>query len=322
MDHTTLSLGLQSHAQHDDGDDLSASTSQLHISQSRHKRFRQHDSASQEESLDTSQPQFIIFNAKVTDTQTDIFNTLTPAFNLASIPPLAYLERIDFVGFPSIYNYHEKQAIMTVFDPTLTQQITEIVAQSLQTSFPRTQDTQPALPTVCDIDTTSFSGRGFPWYCQVRTCPFHNKCRFIYCDTLEGATLAQDHGRLVHGELFNELTVDTLNSIGWRKCCPLCPELYLITESLAEHRKRCFLHDSHQIWLQKPGTSISPSRTGVSAPLYLICPNARVRELDEILQRDPLIDHSSLYLTVSQWYLDSIRDTTTPTTDPNADHEL
>jgi hypothetical protein len=82
------------------------------------------------------------------------------------------------------------------------------------------------------------------------------------------------------------------------------------------------LHDSHQVWLQKPGTSLSPSRTGVSAPLYLICPNARVRELDAILQRDPLIDHSSLYMTVSQWYLDSIRDSTTPTTDPTVDHEL
>ena len=211
---------------------------------------------------------------------------------------------------------------MTVTDPTLTSQIMDIVAQSLSTSFPRTQDTPPTLPTVCDIDTTSFSGRGFPRFCQVRTCPFHNNGRFIYRDTPEGAAMAQEHGRLVHGELLNELSTDTLRSIGWRKCCPLCPELYLITDDLTNHRKRCFLHDSHQVWLQKPGTSLSPSRTGVSAPLYLICPNARVRELDAILQRDPLIDHSSLYMTVSQWYLDSIRDSTSPTTDPTDNHEL
>jgi hypothetical protein len=322
MDQTTLSLDLRSDAPHDDGDDLSASTSQLHISQQRHKRFRQYDGASQEESLDTSQPQYIIFNAKITDTHVNIFNTLTPAFSDASIPPSAYLERLDFVGFPSVYNYHEKQAIMTVFDSTLTQQITEIVAHSLPTSFPRTQDTAPALPTVCDIDTRRFSGRGFPRFCQIRTCPLHNNGQFIFRDTAAGAELAQEHGRLVHGDLLNELSADTLLNIGWRKCCPLCPELYLITEDLAAHRKRCFLHDSHQVWLQTPGTSISPSRTGVSAPLYLICPNARVRELDAILQNNPLIDQSSLYLTVSQWYLDSIRGSPTPTTDPNDDHEL
>jgi hypothetical protein len=238
------------------------------------------------------------------------------------IPSSAYLEKIDFVGFPSIYNYHEKLGIITVFDPRMTEAITEIVADVMQTSFPRIQDIKPTIPTVCDIDTTQFSGRGFPRYCQIRTCPFHNGGKFIFRDTHAGVKLAQEHGRHVHGDLLNELTTETLNSIGWRKCCPLCSELFLITDDLTEHRRHCFLHDSHQIWLQQPGTSISPSRTGIASPLYLICPNSRIRELDRILQDDPLVDHASLYLRVSEWYFESIRDRSNPTADPEIDHEL
>ena len=224
--------------------------------------------------------------------------------------------------YPSVYNYHEKQGIITVFDPNMTETITEIVAKVLPTSFLRIQDIQPTLPTVCDIDTTQFSGQGFPRYCQVRTCPFHTGGKFIFQDTPAGIALAQEHGRHVHGNLLNELSTDTLRSIGWRKCCPLCPELYLITDDLTEHRRRCFLHDSHQVWLQQPGTSLSPSRTRIASPLYLICPNARIGELDRILQDAPLIDHTSLYLRVSEWYFESIRDNSHPTADPDIEHEL
>ena len=318
MDH---SQSLLSH-QVDDADELSTSASQLQITQTGHKRSRQSDGASQDETHDSSQPQYIIFNAKITDTSADIFHTLMPDLDDASIPPSAYLEKIDFMGFPSVYNYHEKLGVITVFDPTMTDTITDLVAKALQTSFPRVQDVQPTLPSVCDIDTTQFSGRGFPRYCQVRTCPFHNGGKYIFRDTPAGVTLAQEHGRHVHGDLLNELSTDTLKNIGWRKCCPLCPELFLITDDLDGHRRRCFLHDSHQVWLQQPGTSISPSRTGVASPLYLICPNARVRELDRILQDDPLIDHASLYLRVSEWYFDSIRENSHPTTDPEIDDEL
>ena len=318
MDHSQSLLSQQV----DDADELSTSTSQLQISNTRHKRSRQSDGASQEETHDSTQPQFIIFNAKITDTYADIFRMLMNDLEGNFIPPSAYLEKIDFIGYPSIYNYHEKLGIITVFDPTRTEAITEIVAQILPSSFPRIQDIAPKLPTVCDIDTTQFSGRGFPRYCQIRTCPFHNGGKYIFRDTPAGVALAQDHGRHVHGDLLNELSTDTLKSIGWRKCCPLCPELFLITDDLTAHRQRCFLHDSHQVWLQQPGTSISPSRTGISAPLYLICPNARVRELDRILQDDPLIDHATLYLRVSEWYFDSIRETSHPTADTDIDHEL
>jgi hypothetical protein len=135
-----------------------------------------------------------------------------PDFEGNFIPPSAYLERIDFVRYPSVYNYHEKQGIITVFDPNMTETITEIVAKVLPTSFLRIQDIQPTLPTVCDIDTTQFSGQGFPRYCQVRTCPFHTGGKFIFQDTPAGIALAQEHGRHVHGDLLNELSTDTLRT--------------------------------------------------------------------------------------------------------------
>jgi hypothetical protein len=77
------------------------------------------------------------------------------------------------MGFPSIYNMDKKQAILTVLDSSLADKTKSIIPHTLNFSFPTSTNTPPHTPTAAKINLTLITG--FPHYCLIGSCPFHNK---------------------------------------------------------------------------------------------------------------------------------------------------
>lgn len=243
-------------------------------------------------------------------TEHDILNNLLPALAERSVPPDAFLPTLQFRGFPSIYNIVEKHATLTCLNLTFVDTIVEIIRHTLEASYAYRTDTIPPPPTPADIDLTPLTSA--PRYCQITSCTFHNNKRDIYPDTLHGIDAAEAHGIHLHRDLFTTLNTSQLLSIGWHRCCDLCPNIYITQESATIHRDRCITFITSTSHTHDT-TAIGPFhhlRTGRFASLYLVCPPDHVRDLDKLILDYPEEDPVTLFAVVHGWHTasQSIRD--------------
>jgi hypothetical protein len=95
------------------------------------------------------------------------------------------------MGFPSIYNMEEKNAILTVFDSSLAGNIKSDIRNTLNFSLPTSTDTPPHIPTANKNDLTPITG--IPCYCRMGSCPFHNNKQDLFA-----LTQAQDSNKHSH----------------------------------------------------------------------------------------------------------------------------
>jgi hypothetical protein len=71
-----------------------------------------------------------------------------------------------------------------------------IIHHTLDFSFPTSTDTPPHTPTATEINLTPITG--FPCYCLIGSCPFHNKKQDLFPDTSTGLQQVQSHGVHLH----------------------------------------------------------------------------------------------------------------------------
>ena len=264
---------------------------------------------------------FITFNVTMHTTARDIFDDLTPALDDRSVPDDAFLPTIQFRGYPSLYNMIEKHAILTCTNLTYADTIVDIIRGTLEASYAYRTDTIPPAPTAHDIDLTPLSSP--PRYCQISSCTFHNRRRPIFTDNEEGLHAAEAHGVHLHHDLYTTLNTSQLMTIGWHRCCDLCPTIHLHHESILRHRERCITH-INSTSLARDAASFGPFqhlREGRYASLYRACPPANFRDLDRLIIEYPDTDTSTLSAVVHGWQTasQSLLDTTTRDTDDAAE---
>jgi hypothetical protein len=160
----------------------------------------------------------------------------------------------------------------------LTGSIKSVIHNTLDFSFPTSTDTPPNVPTANKIDLSPTTG--FPHYCQIGSCPFHNKKQDLFADTSTGLQQAESHGIHLHHHLLSTLNTATLSSIGWHRCCDTCPTIYLNQSHLDTHKVRCITyHTFRTSTTSSTTTTASPSRTGAFASLYLYALNTTSKTL-------------------------------------------
>jgi hypothetical protein len=227
---------------------------------------------------------------------------------------------IHFTGFPSIYNMEEEIAILTVFDSSLTNNIKSIIRNTLDFSVPTSTNTPPHIPTAKKIDLTPITG--FPRYCLIGSCPFHNKKQDLFADTSTELQQAQSQGIHLHHHLLSTLNTSTLSSIGWHQCCDTCPAIYLNQFHLDTHRARFIAYHIVQTsTTSSTTTTASPSRTGAFASLYLICPKHNKQDLGNLILNSPSANRMTLFATVQAWYNSNSIQDNAPTVTPNMTNE-
>jgi hypothetical protein len=215
--------------------DISSQTSvHLHITMTPNKQSK-HDSAlSQTIHDDGSTNTYLLFNILLPTTSSTILNLLLPALTTESIMEDSISHSIRFTGLSMIYNMDGKIAILTVIDSLLTNNIKSIIRHTLDFSFPTSMDTPPHTPTAIEINLTPITG--FPRYCLIGSCPFHNKKQDLFTDTSTRLQQAQSHGIHLHHHPLSTLNTSTLSSIRWHQCCDTCPTIYLNQSHLDTHR--------------------------------------------------------------------------------------
>jgi hypothetical protein len=124
---------------------------------------------------------YLLFNVLLPTTSSTILDQLLPALITASITEDSISYSIHFTGFPSIYNMEEKNAILMLFDSLLAGIIKSVIGNTLDFSFPTSTNKPPLVPTANKIDLSPTNG--FPHYCQIGSCPFHNKKQDLFADT-------------------------------------------------------------------------------------------------------------------------------------------
>jgi len=286
------------HDEHIDG--LSQDSGRLQINNAPKKRSR-HESELSTATRDTARTfTYIIFNVEMATTESDIMDDLLPAFSHAAIPPTAYDPSLRFHGFPSIYNLVEKHAILKCLDLSLTNSIIRTISDSLHASYAYTTDHPPPAPTPEDIDMLPLYNP--PRYCQVTSCTFHHNRRDVFPNTPHGLHAAEAHGVHLHHALYSTLTTAELASIGWLRCCDLCPTIHLNPELMSEHQSRCITYTNSRAFGDTATNPNDHLRTGRFSSLYLVCPPHRKRELDELITENPTSDPITLFAIVHGWH--------------------
>ena len=315
------SVDLLAHGNQDDIEGLSQDSARLQITTTPKKRSR-HDSQLSTTTHETDrQTTFITFNVTMDTTARDIFDELTPALDERSVPNDAFLPTIQFRGYPSLYNMIEKHAILTCTNLTYADTIVEIIRGTLEASYAYRTDTISPAPTPRDIDLTPLTSP--PRYCQISSCTFHNRRRPIFGDNEEGLHAAECHGVHLHHDLYTTLNTSELMTIGWHRCCDLCPTIHLNHQSISHHRERCITH-INSTSLARDAAAFGPFqhlREGPYASLYRACPPANLRDLDRLIIEYPDTDASTLSAVVHGWQTasQSHRETTRQDTDTAAD---
>ena len=317
------SVDLLENDTQDDIEGLSQDSARLQITTTPKKRSR-HDSQLSTTTHETDRLMtFITFNVTMHTTARDIFDDLTPALDDRSVPDDAFLPTIQFRGYPSLYNMIEKHAILTCTNLTYADTIVDIIRGTLEASYAYRTDTIQPAPTAHDIDLTPLSSP--PRYCQISSCTFHNRRRPIFTDNEEGLHAAEAHGVHLHHDLYTTLNTSQLMTIGWHRCCDLCPTIHLHHESILRHRERCITH-INSTSLARDAASFGPFqhlREGRYASLYRACPPANFRDLDRLIIEYPDTDTSTLSAVVHGWQTASQSlldlDTTTRDTDDAAE---
>ena len=287
--------------QHDEYiEGLSQDSGRLQITNAPKKRSR-HESELSTATRETARTfTYIIFNVEMATTETDIMDDLLPAFRDADIPTTAYDNSLRFHGFPSIYNLVEKHAILKCLDLSLTDSIIRAISESLHASYAYMTDNPPPAPTPEDIDMLPLYNP--PRYCQVTSCTFHHNRRDVFPNTPHGLHAAEAHGVHLHHTLYSTLTTAELASIGWLRCCDLCPTIHLNRESMSEHQSRCITYTNSRAFVSTATNPSNHLRTGRFSSLYLVCPPHRTRELDELITENPTSDPITLFAIVHGWH--------------------
>jgi hypothetical protein len=141
-----------------------------------------------------------------------------------------------------------------------------------------------------------------PRYCQITSCTFHHKRRDVFPNTPGGLHAAEAHGVHLHHALYTTLSTDELASIGWLRCCDLCPTIHLNHELMSTHRHRCITYINSTNFGANNTTQHHHLRSGRFSSLYMICPPTRVRELDELIMKNPASEPVTLFAIVHGWH--------------------
>jgi hypothetical protein len=301
----------------DDDDDLASQTSPDHLNMQahtqahtqtpnhhhHHKRTRDAASLSSTASTSYNDPShsYVQFNTPLLSTKTNILSTLTSALINASIPPNSISTTIHFWAFPSTRIIDEKLAFVTILNPTLLQTIITIIRSTFDLSLPTPIDSIPTPPSHSDIDTTNDPDPDsqFPRNCRIISCPFYNGGTNIFSHDPTGMAVAQSHGHHLHLDLLTSLPPTTLNAIGWTRCCPTCPHIFLSPADLHAHQSNCTLHISTNT------PTLDPTTLPHWTPLFSICPNSRKTELATIIKTSPEATPTSLFPLISEWFMES-----------------
>ena len=300
---SSTDLLLDDIADDDDGiEGLSQDSRRLQITHIAKKRSR-HDSQLSTTTHETARREvFITFNVPMTTSERDIFDELQPAFEARSIPDEAYLPSLRFHGYPSIHNIVEKHATLTCTDASLADSMVDVIRGTIEASYAYRTESVPHAPTPADIDLTPLTRP--PRYCQIRSCTFHNNRRDIYPNSEHGLDAAEAHGIFLHGDLYRTLTTSQLQSIGWARCCDLCPTIHMNPTSIDAHRERCITYTNSTAHTRCT-TDTGPFqhlRSGIFAPLYRACPPQHVRDLDRLIIENPQQSPITLFAIVQGWH--------------------
>jgi hypothetical protein len=238
----------------------------------------------------------------MTTSERDIFDDLQPAFEARSIPDDAYLLSLRFHGYPSIQNIVEKHATLTCTDISLADSMVDIICGTIEASFAYRTESMPQAPTPADIDLTPLTRP--PRYCQIRSCMLHNNRRDIYPNSELGLDAVEAHGIFLHGNLYRTLNTSQLQSIGWARCCDLCPTIHMNPASIDVHRERCITYinsTAHTRYTDDTGP-FQHLRRGIFAPLYRACPPQHVRDLDRLILKNSQQSPITLFAVVQGWH--------------------
>jgi hypothetical protein len=266
-----------------------------------HKRTRDAASLSTSSTSDNPSHSYVQFNTPLQSTKINIFSTLASALTNASIPPDSISTTIQFWAFPSTRIIDKKLAFITILDPTLTPTIVSIIRSTFDLSLPTPIDSLPTPPSHSDVDTTKDPDPDsqFPRNCRIISCPFYNGGTNIFSHDPTGMAMAQNHGHHLHLDLLTSLPPTTLNDIGWTRCCPTCPHIFLSPTDLRAHQSNCTLHISTNT------PTLDPTTLPHWTPLFSICPDSRKAELATIIKTSPESTPTSLFPLISEWFMES-----------------
>ena len=190
----------------------------------------------------------------------------------------------------------------TCTDTSFADTIVDVIRGTIASSYAYKADSVPPDPVPADIDMTPLDRP--PRYCQVRSCTFHNNRRDIYPNTRHGMEAAEAHDVYLHHHLYTSLSTAQLQSIGWLRCCELCPTIHMDSATMETHRERCITY-FNTTSLTRTAETTGPFhhlRTGRFATLYLACPPNHIRDLDNLILENTSQDPVTLFAIVHGWH--------------------
>ena len=183
---------------------------------------------------DTTNPTHIAFVAPLATTRADIIATIT-ATSSFTISPTIYFT-------PTLNNPTTKLVYITTTHPDHTTPAINILSQQYPNSAPRPLPSlPPSITTPQSIDTTPPAHTTIPTNCRIIQCPFYNNGFEEAPPSNPQPRLNElyQHGIGIHSEILDNTPNCILNTIGWFRCGPTCPQLLFGTDMTTDHRLTC-----------------------------------------------------------------------------------
>ena len=167
----------------------------------------------------------------------------------------------------------------------LSTQVLCLICSLITLSVPQLSSL-PQSPTVPDINTSAHCGATFTRICQITTCLFYYGGNdFSPDDDDHGLHHPEQHGNCIHQDLLLSRPLDTLSTIGWIKCCQLCPHVFLTTDSLHHYHST---YGTFQCTLPPPTSHLDAD---THKQLYSLCPPSLGNTLTSLLSSSPMQTH-------------------------------
>jgi hypothetical protein len=265
----------------------------------------------------TSQPQsdeptYIYLTVPINESYSTTHTNLQRTLSTAKLPPSLLSSPLRAWTSHSASNTHEKLIFVQLHDTSHNNQVLRAIRNLIPLSMPQLSSTLPPTTTIDDVDLSPQSSETFQRFCRITTCPYHYGGDDFFLNDETGLLDAELHGNNIHQSILTSLSSNTLSSIGWQRCCDVCPALFLSTDGLSHHQSLCSNFTTTITTTTTPTPQIDGISQTVKDKLYFLCPTSRHNELTSLIATTPDANPKTLFEQVTSWFLESKYPATSP----------
>jgi len=255
---------------------------------------------------------YINLTVPINESFSSTHTNLQKALSTARLPPNLLSSPLRAWTTHSATHTDEKLIFVQLHNTSHTSQVLRAIRTTIPLSMPQLSSTLPPTTTIDDVDLSPHSSETFKRYCRIKTCPYHYGGDDFFSNDETGLLHAELHGHNIHQAILTSLPSNTLTSIGWHRCCTVCPALFLSTDGLSHHQSLCSNFTTTIATSPTPTPPVDDPSDMIKAQLYSLCPTSRHDELTSLIARTPDTTPKTLFEQVTSWFLESKYPATSP----------